>query len=166
MQGNTRTPDDLLDEQVLDADGNQIGTVYNVWVDDSTGTLEFLSIKTAWFTGDAHIVPAENVEIGVDAVKLPFVGEMVKAAPHYEAQHDISPTEENAIYQYYGQERSIEASPSGLSQGAGGTTARRRLRRIQRGGDESLPPGMPDTESVRDRIDSPGAVTTDKETGG
>jgi len=60
----TRTdPTQLFDCEVLDSDGNKIGTVDSVWVDNATDQLEFIGVKTGWFMGKTHIIPTANAQI-------------------------------------------------------------------------------------------------------
>jgi len=61
-------------------------------------------VRTGWFLGKTHVVPAESVEVSeqTQRLRLPYTEEKVRNAPAYDADRDISDAEEAEIYQYYG----------------------------------------------------------------
>jgi len=105
---------------VTDSDGNKIGSVDNVWVDDATSELEFVGVKTGWFMGKTHVIPVANAQISGNSIQVPFSEDQIKGAPHFDGDEELSPEQEDEIYGYYGEDRSTAASPTGLP--AGGTT--------------------------------------------
>lgn len=154
---------ELLGNEVVDVEGNKVGTVDSVWVDEVAQCVEFLGLSTGWIFGQTHIVPAGAEQVKDDVITLPYTTEKVKGAPHFDKDAEIWPTDENKIYQYFGVERSIEESPSGLLPGQSGEQtvpgddragAGRRLRRFSAGTPSSRAGDLPTDE----RRDSPGAV--------
>ena len=60
---------------VVDRNGNKIGTLECLW-QDHTGEPAFVGVRTGWFMGKTHVVPAESVEppvkvLAVESVRLP-----------------------------------------------------------------------------------------------
>ncbi len=104
---------------VLDASDNKIGPVDYAWLDDATNALEFIGVKTGWFMGTTHIVPAANAQIS-DAdrsIKVPYTADQIKDAPSFAGDPELSPEDEEHVYRYYGIDRSTGPSPSGLLTG-------------------------------------------------
>lgn len=114
-------PARLFGYDVVDSTGGKIGTVDNVWVDDATGKLEFLGVKTGWLFGKSHVVPAEQAQIGGGQVSVPYPESQIKDAPSFPFDAQLTPDDETQIYSYYGMQRSTAPSPTGL--GTGGTQA-------------------------------------------
>jgi uncharacterized protein (TIGR02271 family) len=117
MNSTTSAPDQLFGYDVIDDSGNKIGTVDNIWVDDATGELEFVGVKTGWLFGKTHIIPAADAQISDNSISVPFPESQIKDAPSFSADDELSPTDENGVYDYYGMQRSMSESPSGLAEG-------------------------------------------------
>ena len=105
----------LIDYQVVDQNGDEIGTLHSLWSEPDTGAVEFLGVKTGWLFGHNHVVPAEKAELdeSENVVRLPYTSLFIKEAPSMSADAEISEAEEANIYQYYGLDRtgpSIETS--------------------------------------------------------
>lgn len=113
---NAMTNDDLYGYQVIDQDGDKVGTVDNMWNDTDTNKLEFVSVKTGWLAGKTHIIPTANASIDTESsqITVRYSKSQVKDAPSVADGEDISPQDEDGIYEYYGLNRSTNASGSGL----------------------------------------------------
>ena len=94
----------LLDYKVVDQNGSEIGTVHSFWADQQTGMLEFIGVKTGWLFGQNHVVPVEKVQLdqAAQTVSVPYTAEFVKGAPSFNADAEISDSEEAEIFRYYG----------------------------------------------------------------
>ena len=93
----------LLDYQVVDQTGSEIGTVHSFWANAQSGKLEFLGVKTGWLFGHNHVIPIDKVQLddASRAVRVPYASEFVKDAPSIDADATISDDEEAEIYRYY-----------------------------------------------------------------
>ncbi len=100
----TDTAHSLLDYQVVDQTGTDIGTVHSFWADSTSGKLEFIGVKTGWLFGQNHVVPVDKVETDEAArtVRLPYTLDKVKGALSLDADADITDAEEMEIYRYFG----------------------------------------------------------------
>ena len=130
----------LIDYQVVDQNGDEIGTLHSLWSEPDTGAVEFLGVKTGWLFGHNHVVPAEKAELdeSENIVRLPYTTLFIKEAPSISADAEISEAEEAGIYQYYGMDRtgpSIEtataAPPVTGTETATGVDDAARWRRIK-----------------------------------
>jgi len=88
---------------VVDRNGNNIGTLDCIWA-DHTGEPAFVGVRTGWFLGKTHVVPAESVEVSEQGqrLRLPYSAEKVKSAPAYDADIDVTEAQEREVYSYYG----------------------------------------------------------------
>lgn len=118
----------LIDYQVVDQNGDEIGSLHSLWSEPDTGAVEFLGVKTGWLFGHNHVVPAEKAELdeSENLVRLPYTAMFIKEAPSISADSEISEAEEANIYQYYGLDRtgpSIETAVNSATDVTGATTA-------------------------------------------
>ncbi len=97
----------LIDYQVVDQNGDEIGSLHSLWSEPDTGAVEFLGVKTGWLFGHNHVVPAVKAELDEteNVVRLPYTAMFIKEAPSISADAEISEAEEANIYQYYGLDR-------------------------------------------------------------
>lgn len=103
--------DQYIGYDVLDRDNNKIGTLDCLWA-DNLGQPAFVGVRTGWFMGKTHVVPAQSVEVSDQnqRLRLPYTEEKVKDAPAYDAESDISDAEEMEINRYYGIQAGTMAS--------------------------------------------------------
>ncbi len=94
----------MIDYKVVDQNGDSVGTLHSLWSDPTTGTVEFLGVKTGWLFGANHVVPAEKAELDEtqNVVRLPYTSTFIKEAPSVSAEAEISEEQEDNIYHYYG----------------------------------------------------------------
>src|SRR4051794_35872595 len=104
----------------VDADGEKIGTVEEVYLDADTDRPEWLAVKTGLFGSRISFVPvAEASDAGGD-VRVPYSKAQVKDAPHADADGQLSQQEEAQLYRHYGLDYSESRSDSGLAEGTAG----------------------------------------------
>jgi len=92
----------FIDEEVVDNNGNKIGTLHSVWT-DQTGHIAFLGVKTGWLFGKNHVVPSNLAEIDRQnrRVRLPLDEDAIKEAPALDADCNISEEKQREIHDYY-----------------------------------------------------------------
>lgn len=117
MNRGTQSPDQLFGREVTDSNGNKIGKVDGVWVDDATNDLEFIGVKIGMLMGKTHIIPVTQGQTGSGTISVPYDESKIKDAPSFGADDELSPDDEDGIYSYYGVDRSIGQSPTGLPAG-------------------------------------------------
>lgn len=88
---------------VVDNDGNKIGSIGQVFLDDQTGQPEWVTTKTGMFGGAESFVPLREAEVTGDDVRVPYDKDKVKDAPRIEdSEGHLSEDEEGTLYSYYG----------------------------------------------------------------
>ncbi|MEV4458120.1 PRC-barrel domain-containing protein [Microbispora sp. NPDC049633] len=94
----------VLDHDLFDIDGNKIGEVKHVFLDEVTGRPEWLCIKTGLFGLKESFVPMRDAELVADHVEVPYDKDRVKDAPNIDvdAGGHLSADEERDLYRYYG----------------------------------------------------------------
>ena len=92
----------LLDHDVYESDGTKIGSTGQVYLDRQTGEPTWISVKTGLFGSKETLVPLEKATLSDDRIVVPFGKDQVKNAPRIEPDDDLSPTEEEELFRYYG----------------------------------------------------------------
>ncbi|MFC1415728.1 DUF2382 domain-containing protein [Streptacidiphilus cavernicola] len=110
-------PTQVIGHKVIDAQGHKIGQAEEVYLDDSTGAPQWVTVKGGLFGGKEHFAPLEGASIVEDDVRLTCDKAQVDSAPDLETGHHLSVEEERALYQHYG------LGQSGSGFGTGGLAA-------------------------------------------
>jgi uncharacterized protein (TIGR02271 family) len=92
----------LLDCRVVGADGQEIGKVGQVYLNDSTGDPEWVTVRTGFFGMKQTFVPLVNSRSSAEEIRVPFDREMIKGAPNIDVDGRLSLEEEAELYRYYG----------------------------------------------------------------
>ncbi len=97
---------DVVGEDVYGSDGDRIGQVGQVYLDDVTGTPEWVTVKTGLFGTKESFVPVSQAELSVDGLRVPYDTDRVKHAPSVDADGHLSHEEEAELYRHYGMDDS------------------------------------------------------------
>ncbi|OMH24831.1 photosystem reaction center subunit H [Tersicoccus phoenicis] len=93
----------LIGADVLTADNNRLGDVGQVYVDDETGSPEWVTVRTGLFGTKETFVPIRTADFDERGLRVPFEKKVITDAPRVEAdQGHLSPEEEDELYRYYG----------------------------------------------------------------
>jgi uncharacterized protein (TIGR02271 family) len=85
------------------ADGDKIGKVGQLFLDDQTGRPEFITVNTGLFGTKETYIPIADATFSGDRLTVPFDKEKVKNAPNVDAEGGhLEPAEERRLYEYYG----------------------------------------------------------------
>lgn len=91
----------ILSSTAYDTDGDKVGKVEQVFLDDNTGEPTFLTVNTGLFGSKESFVPAKDARQDGDRVVLPYQKDVIKDAPKVDADQHLSPAEEEELYRYY-----------------------------------------------------------------
>lgn len=100
-------PRHLIGRKAFDRNGDKIGTIDEVYLDDATGEPEWAAIRTGLFSRDAF-VPLEPSELIDGALQVPFDRSLIKDAPDFGVGRHLSPEQELQLYHHYG----LDVTPS------------------------------------------------------
>jgi len=117
----TDTLDRVIGADVIDADGNKIGTASEVFLDDQSGNPEWVTVKTGLFGTKETFVPIRDADLTGDGLRVPVSKDAVKDAPKIDTDGHLSPDEEQALYRYYnmsgtGQTADVDSTRTGVAQ--------------------------------------------------
>lgn len=87
---------------LVDRDGDKIGSVEEVYLDDQSGEPEWLAVKTGLFGSKLSFVPLSDADATGDEVRVPFEKAQVKDSPNIDADGELSTEEEQQLYRHYG----------------------------------------------------------------
>jgi uncharacterized protein (TIGR02271 family) len=88
---------------VVGTDGDKIGKVGQVFLDDATGNPEWVTVATGLFGTGESFIPLNQASIRGDEIVVPYDKSTVKGAPRVEdANGHLSESEEAELYRYYG----------------------------------------------------------------
>jgi uncharacterized protein (TIGR02271 family) len=118
----TDTLDRVIGADVYDADGDKIGTASEVYLDDQSGTPEWVTVKTGLFGTKETFVPIRDADLTGDGLRVPVSKAQVKDAPKVDTDGHLSPDEEQELYRYYGAGGSGQTSGQTMGQTTGRTT--------------------------------------------
>jgi uncharacterized protein (TIGR02271 family) len=94
--------DRLPGMDVVGSDGDDIGKIDEVYVDDATGEPSFALVNTGLFGLKSSFVPLDQAELTGENVKVAATKDKVKDAPNMDPDGHLSPDEEDELYRYYG----------------------------------------------------------------
>jgi uncharacterized protein (TIGR02271 family) len=84
------------------ADGDKLGKVGQLFLDDQTGRPEFVTVNTGLFGNRETFVPVSDANFSGDRLELPFDKVTIKDAPHVDAEGGhLDESEEQRLYEYY-----------------------------------------------------------------
>jgi len=86
----------------VDQQGDKIGKVEEIYVDDVSGQPEWLAIKTGLFGAKLTFAPIAGATTAGDDLQLPYTKDLVKDAPNVDADGHLEPEEQAALYRHYG----------------------------------------------------------------
>lgn len=99
-----------------DSNGEKIGTIGQVYVDDRLGTPEWVTVKTGLFGTKETFVPLAGARRQGSDLHVPYTKDMVKDAPRLDADEHLDSSEEQRLYRHY------QLTPGGAATGTQGRT--------------------------------------------
>ncbi|GAA2855009.1 PRC and DUF2382 domain-containing protein [Streptosporangium fragile] len=129
----------VIDHPLYDRDGDKVGEIKHVYLDDATGRPEWLCVKTGFFGMKETFVPIRDANVVEDHVEVGYDKARIKNAPNVdvEAGGHLSAEEERELYRYYElswEEAWQQANEPGES-GWAHTGGLREQERLGRGGE-------------------------------
>ncbi|KAF0647259.1 MULTISPECIES: PRC-barrel domain-containing protein [Streptomyces] len=98
-----------------DSNGEKIGTIGQVYVDDRLGTPEWITVKTGLFGTKETFVPLAGARRQNLQLHVPYTKDMIKEAPRCDTEEHLDASEEQRLYRHY------QVTPGGGARGRTGT---------------------------------------------
>jgi uncharacterized protein (TIGR02271 family) len=87
---------------MVDRDGNRIGSIDAIYLDDQTGQPEWALVNTGLFGTKATFVPLAQAFQSDNDVLVPYNKQLVKDAPRVDPDGHLSEAEEQQLWRHYG----------------------------------------------------------------
>ena len=87
---------------MVDPDGDKIGTIDAIYVDDQTGEPEWALVNTGLFGTKSSFVPLAQATSSGDQVQVPYDKQLVKDAPRIDPDQHLSEAEEQQLWRHSG----------------------------------------------------------------
>ncbi len=94
-------PQEMIGREVVDSNGDKLGKVGQVYLDDETGQPQWVTVKTGLFGSKESFAPLAGVSDRGGAIALTVDKELVKAAPKVEDDGHISDDEQQQLFDHY-----------------------------------------------------------------
>jgi hypothetical protein len=99
---STEQLDQVKDVEVHSSDGQPVGTVEGIYLDDPSGEPEWALVRTPWFGHRATFVPLKEARLERGVLVVPYDPEKARGAPVIDPDGSLSEKEEAELYKYYG----------------------------------------------------------------
>ena len=93
---------DMIGRTAVDPEGNKIGKVGQIYLDDQTGQPQWVTVSTGMFGTKESFAPIYGSQTDGDDVVLGVSKDLVKDAPRIDADGAIDAGEVDALYTHYG----------------------------------------------------------------
>jgi uncharacterized protein (TIGR02271 family) len=111
---------DWRGRDIIDADGDKVGTLEELFRDEDTQEPEWAVVRTGMFGTKLSFVPIQGAEPRGEHVQVMFPKAQIKDAPRIDdSDGQLSQDEEARLYEHYGLNYSERRSDSGLPAGNG-----------------------------------------------
>jgi uncharacterized protein (TIGR02271 family) len=147
--------DRVLEATAYDHEGDRIGNVETVYLDDRTNEPQFVLVNTGLFGMSSSFVPLQGASMDGDDLRLAFSKDKIKDAPNLDPEGHLEPAQEEELYSYYSMDRG--AADETRAAGTGTEMASGTVGRDTSG---------PETDAAMTRSEEELQVgTTERETG-
>lgn len=92
----------VADGDVVNAAGEKLGGIGQIYLDDETGEPTWATVKTGLFGTSESFVPLTGARVVDSNLQVDYDKDTIKNAPRVEADGHLDPSEEQALYDYYG----------------------------------------------------------------
>lgn len=87
---------------VVGQDGQKIGGIGELYVDDETNQPTWVTVKTGLFGMKESFVPLDGADLRGEDLVVPYTKDQVKDAPRIDPDGHLEPGEEDRLYKHYG----------------------------------------------------------------
>jgi uncharacterized protein (TIGR02271 family) len=92
----------VIGRTVYSTDGDKIGNIRQVYLNDRTEEPEFFTVETGLLGTNENFVPVAEAQVADDRVTVPYPKDQVKNAPNIAPDGHISEEQEQELHAYYG----------------------------------------------------------------
>jgi uncharacterized protein (TIGR02271 family) len=92
---------DVIGSTAVDSDGDKIGKVGQIYLNDSTGEPEWVTVSTGMFGTRESFAPLHGARVADGEVQLAVTKQLVKDAPSIDTDGHLDGSETDTLYQHY-----------------------------------------------------------------
>ncbi|SOC52176.1 DUF2382 domain-containing protein [Ornithinimicrobium cerasi] len=92
----------LHSADIVDVNGDSLGGVGQVYLDDRTGDPAWVTAKTGFFGTKETFVPLAEADLEGDRLRVPYEKSFIKDAPNMDADQHLDDPQQEELYRYYG----------------------------------------------------------------
>ena len=137
---------------LVDRDGDRIGTIDAIYLDDHTGQPEWALVNTGLFGTKASFVPITQATQTDSDVRVPFDKQLVKDAPRVDPDGHLSEAEERRLWRHYGLDYDRTTRRRATGRGAVGRDTSQSTDDAMTRSEEELRVGTAERERGRVRL--------------
>jgi uncharacterized protein (TIGR02271 family) len=136
---------------VIDANGDKIGAIEDIYYDDATGQAEWVGIGVGIFGLKRRVVPVQGARFDGESLRVGYDKDMVKDSPDVDGD-EIPVDRERDLYAYYGLAGGTMGTGTGTAMDAGRRTEADLREGEMVRSEEELRVGTRETEAGRVRL--------------
>jgi PRC-barrel domain protein len=114
---------DLIGSTAIDSDGEKVGKIGQIYLDDATGQPAWITVSTGLFGMRESVAPLYNAQPSQGEVRLAVTKQMIKDAPNIDADAHLTESETGELYQYYANYLDPSVARTGADQPGNGDYA-------------------------------------------
>ena len=107
--------EEIFNCDVIDVNGDRVGSVGQVYLDDQTGQPSWVTVKTGLFGLKETFVPLEQAIVADGKIATPYASEKIKEAPRVDPDKHLDADEEAELYDYYGIATVVAVEPEAVA---------------------------------------------------
>jgi uncharacterized protein (TIGR02271 family) len=108
---------DLIGATLIDNEGNKVGKIGQLYLDDQSGRPEWVCVKTGMLGTKESFVPVAEATLSGDEVRVPYGKSQIKDAPNMDADGHLDESQEDDLYRYYGLAGGAGMGSAGMNAG-------------------------------------------------
>jgi uncharacterized protein (TIGR02271 family) len=137
---------------MVDDDGDRVGTIDSIYVDDQTGEPEWALVNIGLFGAKSTFVPLAQANPAGDNVQVPYDKQLIKDAPKMDPDQHLSEAEEQELWRHYGLDYGAADTDVDAQSTAGRDTSRPTTDEAMTRSEEELRVGTTQRERGRARL--------------
>lgn len=145
---------------VVTDEGDRVGSVGEVYLNDATGAPTWVTVHTGLFGTKESFVPLEGATVQGDRLVVAYPRDLIRNAPSIERDGHLGPEGRGVLYAHYGLDETTAAAAAGGDAEAGDASGDSAVSRERRGNgspwmvrsEERLRVGIETHEAARVRL--------------
>ncbi|ACV05834.1 YsnF/AvaK domain-containing protein [Kytococcus sedentarius] len=113
----------LRDGDLYSVDGDKVGSIEEIYLDDRTNEPEWATVNTGLFGTSQSFVPLSGATVTEDGLTVQYSKDQIKDAPRVDAGEHLGVEQEQELYRYYGVDGQGEGVATDRTDVAAGTAA-------------------------------------------